>query len=217
MKYIDFKNLTYEEFTNENNLYAFVRFFRVNEDDFEVVFEDETNLKISIDKEVKQKNEIILFKNYLDMTRFLNTICKYNDYIGIDCFYFKKDLTKDEYKNTKNIENLFDLDNHNKYTYITKNRDDYIKYIIQKYFYADLFSFDEDLQYCCDLIENNLAFEDNKIKSLLNDFENFLIKIDNVILDDNKLNIKKEDFEITGELLDNYLYLKKYIDCNCFK
>lgn len=217
MKYIDFKNLTYEEFTNENNLYAFVRFFRVNEDDFEVVFEDETNLKISIDKEVKQKNEIILFKNYLDMTRFLNTICKYNDYIGIDCFYFKKDLTKDEYKNTKNIENLFDLDNHNKYTYITKNRDDYIKYIIQKYFYADLFSFDEYLQHYCDLIENNLAFEDNKIKSLLNDFENFLIKIDNVILDDNKLNITKEDFEITGELLDNYLYLKKYIDCNCFK
>lgn len=216
MKYIDLKDLTYEEFINENNLYAFVRFFRVNKDDFEIEYEDETNLKI-IDKEVKQKNEIILFNDYIEMERFLKTICKYNDYIGIDSYFEKRDLTKTEYENIKSKEKLFNLDNHNKYIYITKNKDEYVEDIIQKYFYDDLFDFDENIQHYCDLIENNLYFEDNKIKSLLNDFENFLIKLDNVFIDEDKLNIKKEDFEITGELIDNYLYLKKYMDCNCCK
>lgn len=101
--------------------------------------------------------------------------------------------------------------------YITKNKDEYVEDIIQKYFYDDLFDFDENIQHYCDLIENNLYLEDNKIKSLLNDFENFLIKLDNVFIGEDKLNITKEDFEITGELIDNYLYLKKYIDDNCFK
>lgn len=217
MKYIDLKDLTYEEFINENNLYAFVRFFRVNKDDFEIEYEDETNLKINIDKEVKQKNEIILFNDYIEMERFLKTICKYNDYIGIDCYFEKRDLTKTEYEIIKNKEKLFNLDNHNKYIYITKNKDEYVEDIIQKYFYDDLFDFDENIQHYCDLIENNLYLEDNKIKSLLNDFENFLIKLDNVFIGEDKLNITKEDFEITGELIDNYLYLKKYIDDNCFK
>lgn len=217
MKYIDLKDLTYEEFINENNLYAFVRFFRINKDDFKIDYEDETNLKISIDKEVKQKNEIILFNDYIEMERFLKTICKYNDYIGIDSYFEKRDLTKTEYENIKSKEKLFNLDNHNKYIYFTKNKDEYVEDIIQKYFYDDLFDFDENIQHYCDLIENNLYFEDNKIKSLLNDFENFLIKIDNVFIGEDKLNITKEDFEITGELIDNYLYLKKYIDDNCFK
>lgn len=217
MKYIDLKDLTYKEFINKNNLYAFVRFFRINQDDFEIVYTDETNLKISIDKGVKPKNKIILFNDYIEMERFLKTICKYNDYISIDCYFEKRDLTKQEYEIIKSKEELFNLDNHNKYIYVTKNKNEYIEDIISQYFYYDLLDFDENIQHYCDLIENNLCFDDNQIKHLLNDFENFLIKLDNVFIGEDKLNIKKEDFDITGELIDNYIYLKQYIDCNCCK
>lgn len=225
MKEVNIKDISYEDFIDEDKVFALMRTYHIldSRNPFRVIYENETYLKLSTDGEVipypdDDDDTFFIFDSLMEFKNFVNNIASKED-IYVWAYYNKKVFeNKEEFENLKKSNNkavsFFDSD---KVYRVNFDISEFNTYIVDFYFREDLLALKESLNYIRDIYEtgeiepyaSKLTYIEI-LKETIDDFKNLLRKINSVIVDNSqstfiidyvKGNIEDINYD---DLLDNY-------------
>lgn len=225
MKEVKIKDISYEDFIDENKVFALIRTYHLldSQNPFLVTYDNEACLKLSLNGKVipypdEDDDIFFIFDSLTELGKFVNNIVSKDD-INVWFYYSKKVFeNKEEFENLKKSNNgavsFFDSDNVYRVNF---DMNEFDAYIINSYLIEDLLAIKESLNYIRDIYEAGeiepYTSESTYIATLketINDFKNLLNKLKTVFVGNTPVTsiidyIKKYVEEVNyDDLLDNY-------------
>lgn len=111
MKEVKIKDISYEDFMDENKVFALMRTYHISDsrNPFLVIYDNEAYLKLSLNGKVIQypdedDDTLFIFNSLTELGKFVNNIVSKDD-INVWSYYDKKVFeNKEEFENLKKIE-----------------------------------------------------------------------------------------------------------------
>lgn len=223
MKEVKIKDISYEDFIDENKIFSMIQTYHIldKKNPFFVIYNDETYLKLSTNGKVidyVDDNTFFIFDSLTEFKNFINNIVDEDD-IYAWAYYNKKAFEdKEEFESFKKSNNgtvsFFYLDK----VYQAKfDMSKFNTYIVNFYFREDLLTLKESLNYIRDIYETgkiepytSKSTYITTLKETIDNFKNLLRKINSVVVDNSQVTFiidyvkgYVEDINY-DDLLDNY-------------
>ena len=225
MKEVKIKDISYEDFINEDKVFALMRTYHLSDsrNPFLVIYENEACLMLSTNGEVipypnDNDDTFFIFDSLMEFKNFVNSIVGEEDVYAWSYYDKKVFENKEEFENLKKSNNrAASFFNPDKVYRVNFDMSKFNTYIVNFYFREDLLTFKESLNYIRDIYETG-EIEPYALKSpyiavlkeTIDDFKNLLRKINSVTVDNSQVTfiidyIKGYIEDINyDDLLDNY-------------
>lgn len=224
MKEVKIKDISYEDFIDEDKVIALIRIYHIldSQNPFLVIYNHETCLKLSPNGIVtaypNDDDTFFIFDSLMEFKNFVNNIASEDD-INVWSYYSKKVFeNKEEFENLKKSYNktnsFFDSE---KVYRVNFDINEFSAYIVNSYLMEDLLAIKEALNYIRDIYEaGEIESYTSKstyiatLKETINDFKNLLEKLNSVFIGNTPVTsiidyIKRYVEEVNyNDLLDSY-------------
>lgn len=223
MKEVKIKDISYEDFINEDRVFAMVQTYYIldKKNPFFVIYNDEACLKLSTNGKVIDyidNNTFFIFDSLTELGKFINNIVD-EDNIYAWAYYNKKAFeNKEEFesykKSNRGIVSFFYPDKVYQANFDINKFD---AHVVNSYLIEDLLAIKESLNHIIDIYETgeiepyiSKSTYIATLKETINDFKNLLRKLNSIIVNNTQVTsiidyIKRYVEEVNyDDLLDSY-------------